>query len=134
MNDAIKKELIDFLQKVNSGVDKGVDFLQGELPEYISQLLMWHGVHSFLRFLIPFVCTLILLFIAYKGVKMKGRYFGKTDHDGDLPQLKFIVVTASTVLTAIFTMITINFFNLTWLKIWIAPKVFIVDYIASMGK
>lgn len=59
--NVLEKSLVTILDKALSGIDKGVDFLSAEIPDIIEQVLIWHGVKSFLISILCFVIIFISL-------------------------------------------------------------------------
>lgn len=126
MNEELQKALGDLLGKTNKGIDAASDFLASELPEVIQQLLLWHGIYNFIVFIgcliIPFLCYKASMSAAKKTFLLDGKdYF-------DYPHI-------------LIPMIFINFFvfifsiasiNIEWLQIWIAPKVWLLEYAAKL--
>jgi hypothetical protein len=126
--DGAVASLID---KVLAGVDTGVGFMEGQLPEYVIQLLMWHGVFNFLMcivaFVVPFVLYKVTMFLGQKDEKDEWKY---TDPDGD-PTPVFVFGFFATCIGAFTFFVSIN---VVWLQIWIAPKVWLVEYAANLIK
>ena len=117
--DGAVASLID---KVLAGVDTGVGFMEAQLPEYVTQLLMWHGVRSGVLTLIATV-----IFISWAIVSIR---LWKADKSMDEFATFGVVVLGGMCVTVASLMM----FNLAWLQIWIAPKVWLVEYAASLVK
>lgn len=86
-NDLLK-ELID---RTLEGVDSIVVFGQQEIPILIEQLLMWHGIESFLFFLIFFIlagCVLYLMVSETLENKLCGPVLSDSDRDKKIKALK----------------------------------------------
>lgn len=121
MNDELQKMISDLLSKPLSGVDKTIDFLTGEIPLYVQELLMWHGVYSFVEFVFG-LCVLILIPVSCKAVHNGVKNKGWDDES-------YLELGFGLIFLVIFSVIYIN---LTWLQIWIAPRVFLVEYAAKL--
>lgn len=159
----LDEALATLITKALEGVDTSVGFLQAELPDVVTQLLMWHGVRSGAVAVLSLILLLIPLFMfkLYKRLSIpyqkaegykysdcerysflhmtnfkfncsmdkvvgdKGWRIGATDDGGTLMILMFL----SSVAASIVGLVT---FNLTWLQIWIAPKVWLLEYAARM--
>jgi hypothetical protein len=140
----MKTETLTSLDKslstlINGATEKGaalVDFLYAQAPEVINQMLLWHGIESFVfciggLFLIvvsPFIIAKVIWF--YKNIFEKHIDKDWNEHPGFL--IPSWVFGASMFLVS-----QINgwgLINLRWLKIWIAPKVYLLEYIAQMVK
>ena len=143
MNDQLQQSLSQILDQAVSGVQAGVSLLSAELPDVIHQLLMWKMVES----LIWCIGGIIITVVAIRWfAKNSGR--GKeldTEHPVRLTKYKATlthddlgdiahwipVSIIPLVLVGVIASITIN---ITWLKIWIAPKVYLIEYAASLVK
>ena len=125
----LEQSLVDILTKTIDGVEKGTEFLMAEFPDVISQLMLWHGVKNFIFFIMS-IFFLLSPFIFYFIVnKIRKRCELEWDDEG--PYYMCLVAGLVSVIT-----IATGFFliNLTWLQIWLAPKVWLIEYAASLVK
>jgi len=145
MNEELSKALAELLNKANNGIDAAGNFLEAELPEVISQLLMWHGVYNFvIMFWTPIYITLM-----YQTVKpflnspiteeetKTNRFFDWYDY-GKEPRLSDSPVVMIRLVFLFFfgiggAAMSIKSLNLEWLQIWIAPKVWLLEYAARLA-
>jgi len=137
MNEQLQQALTAMITKTSNGIDAGVSFLSAEIPEVIHQLLIWKMVESLLAFVAGLLLIIGTIWFIYKHtrqVKVDDYHIKPTfifDDGGEIhPGL---------VLVTVVSMLTIGFgiagaCNLTWLQIWIAPKLFLVEYAASLVK
>lgn len=133
MNEELQKALGALLNKVNNGIDTAGEFLASELPDVIQQLLMWHGVKSFIVFV---VClSVILLSItmctkAFKNRSVEGHWACSDSRYGYMGFEGFLVCTLSvfSIVPALVNM------NIAWLQIWVAPKIWLIEYAAKLAK
>lgn len=116
MNDELQKALAAMLSKTTSAVEAGVGFLQAELPEVIQQLLMWHMVKSAVFF------TIALSAFMFCAWALK-RCWDNDEFDAMCFALIGAIVT-----------FTVALCNITWLQILLAPKVYLIEYAASLAK
>jgi len=127
MNETLQKALTELVEKSMEGMDSTVNFLQAEIPEVLKQLLMWHGVSNFIYFMIGIfmaICLIILdVIIIRKGIK---------DRWDD--ELWMIAAIGGTTLNVIIATISSIFINMQWLQIWIAPKVWLIEYASKLIK
>lgn len=140
MNEQLEKDLAALIQKTMEGVDTAAEVLTQEIPEVIYQLLLWHGISSLISTLVG-VVVLIALYVVLKKYGGQGefikeysygeRYKETITHDehGELDERVFFTAAAS-VMVFCFTMASIN---LAWLKILIAPKVWLLEYAAKLA-
>jgi len=146
MNEELQKALAELLSKANNGIDAAGNFLEAELPEVISQLLMWHGVYNFIiMFWAP-----IYIFIMYRAVKpflnppttkedaKKSQYYCWNDYSERVNLREAFAPIGSMIFLAVFGTVgaisTAKCLNLEWLQIWIAPKVWLLEYAANLAK
>ncbi|WP_414127377.1 hypothetical protein [Escherichia albertii] len=140
MEEQANKILIELLQKASNGIDAAVSFSQAQIPDVVHQLLIWSFVHSAL-----FQVTGLLLLIAamkLPSFARTARNNGErwTSFDGCPSDGYFIssfYYDICTVFAPIFGSIIgvlIIAFNFEWLKIWLAPKLFLIEYAASLVK
>lgn len=123
MDNELQKALAQILNKTVSAAEAGVAFLQKELPEVIQQLLVWKAVESAIYFLTALV---VLWFCLYAIRKMWA--YSKTDSGRGSEALMFFpgVATGLSVLAMIQ--------HIDWLKILIAPKLYLIEFAASLVK
>lgn len=118
----LEQTLVDILNKTTALMEQGFNFAEDQLPDIIYQLLLWYGVYNFLLFL----SVIPVLYVGYWTIKWLWTS-DKADQD--------IFSTFSTIVITFFTAILVwHLINLTWLKIWIAPKIWLIEYTASLMK
>ena len=130
MNDQLQKVLADIITRVTSGADAAIQFGKEQIPEVLKQLLIWNFTFSFL---IWFSATAIIVgYIIWMLTKFK--WWFKNQRNTTTEQ--DAAVTILTVIWGIITFIMIFVFwcNLDWLKIWVAPKLYLLEYAASLIK
>lgn len=144
MNEQLQEALVEVIEGATGGVQAGVSFLSAELPDVIHQLLLWKMVESLVMCTLGLIVLLVVINGALKhtgaGVKIDkesdtrwGNYKPTLTHDkdGDLSEPKAF---GSTGLGLIMLVIVLCTINITWLKIWLAPKVYLIEYAASLVK
>ncbi len=126
-------KLVDVTDKLNSslikmidGLEDGAAFLGAEIPEYINQLLMWNLARNAL------ICLLgvILLFSTIPYIKFIWKKTSNMDSGGG----DAIKIFAGGLGTLVLFLTGVNTVNLEWLQIWIAPKVWLVEYVVTLTK
>jgi len=135
MNKILEESLAKLIEKSISGIDAATGFLQSEVPEYITQLLTWYAVYNFLMFILGIVIFVSVVFFTkkYSGKKRDkdGKFVWTLTHDDDgivAPQ-----VIATVIVVIICFVISVESINLEWLQIWIAPKVWLIEYAAKIA-
>ncbi len=119
MNEEAQKILVDLLKKATDGIDSAVTFSQQQIPDVINQLLVWNAVSSAIT---QAICTVITIIIVTVCVKV-----WRKSYDDDAITLATFLSFAACVIT-----IPVFFCNFDWLKIWIAPKLYLIEYAASL--
>jgi hypothetical protein len=62
----LDEALATLIEKSVSGIDKASEFLVGEIPDVVYQLLLWHGVISLIQFLVGVILLPLTTLITYK--------------------------------------------------------------------
>ena len=126
---------------IKSGVNEmkdGVTFLKGEIPHVVEQMIKWYGIESFIYFIIGIVSCFVVMFCIFKIVKKSYKIIDTTKKydEGNIKHTekmnienkectKLIIYIITGIMFLIFGVCQIN---LSWLKIWIAPKVWLIEY------
>lgn len=149
MNEQANKVLAELLQKASSGIDAAVSFSQAQIPDVIHQLLVWNFIHSLIWTVIALASIpLVVWFVRIQCKKQEIGTIGREgyswekgnpryattliwDYKGEL-NLTIIPFSAVLFGWALFVFSTIA--NPTWLKIWLAPKLYLIEYAASLMK
>ena len=119
MNEKLSEALVELISLSVSGVE----FLVSEIPDVLHQLLIWEATIS----VISMVCWITLCIAIYKFNRWQIKYLIK-NKNFDEPYLVANLAQAFWILPLI------GLFDLTFLKIWIAPKVFLIEYAAQLVK
>ena len=126
MNEALQAAVTELITKTITSTETGIEFLSGQLPAYVSQLLMWHGMYSFIISMISLVILFIVWYSPHKMVSQEGKE--KFNGDALLPWQLLYLGSAMVSIPALVNA------NLVWLQIWLAPKVWLVEYAAGLVK
>lgn len=141
MEEQANKILVELLQKAVGGIDAAVSFSQAQIPDIVHQLLVWNFVQSMIATLIgiSLICASPLI------AKSILSTFGKAEiKDGSwtvdqsfdfvksmsFPAFAVLAFCAGGFIVSI--MVVVN--NMDWLKIWLAPKLYLLEYAASLIK
>lgn len=121
MNEQLQQAITKMIEKALSGLDAGAEFLAGEIPDVVMQLMLWNGVRSML------MCIFGILFIIAGAYIVKRYHKSVADScsGGAEPLMLF---------THAWPAIGLFFVNIEWLQILIAPKVWLIEYAASLVK
>ena len=125
MNEQLQTALAELIKSTL----QAKEFIVGELPEVVRQLLLWHGIQDFILF-----CIGLVLLAAYGYclrrfvIKNWSKIKEADDSEG------FLITMLSLVCVVVLSVPLMFIFPLTWLQIWIAPKVWLIEYAASLVK
>jgi hypothetical protein len=130
----LEKALTDILTKATAGVEKGIDFLNAELPKVVEQLLLWKMWESLLYCIFSVGLIIVLCFIPfaiYKNLKK----FKFLEWDFEIQIVVSTIGGTCGFIGLIFACIkAFSMFNVVWLQIWLAPKIYLIEYAASLLK
>jgi hypothetical protein len=145
MNDQLEKALVQIIEKASAGVEAGINFLSAEIPDVIYQLLTWKLVEASFYIVINLIVMAALIFLTVKfsgrGSKInpdKGDYDNHAitlthDEDGDLhPGIVGVVLVD--VIAAVITLINVLTYSLVAAQIYVAPKIFLIEYATKLAK
>lgn len=112
-------EALDIIKTTKEGVLKGIEVVQDEIPDIIQQLLLF----KLFEHLFYIVFILILTFIYLKVSKIAFK------HNKDWGEMCYVfgglLVMFPIIVVPILSIITI-------LKITIAPKIYLIEYLSSL--
>lgn len=139
MNDQLQKALADLLAKANQGIDAGASFLQAQLPDVIQQLLVWKAVQNLV--MIPFMCLAVWGLVKVLLSIHRAKEIGLWRRGSECSWEKGPQISSLAYFAAVVSMLLGSFMAwaavmnlLTVVKIWLAPKVFLIEYAASLTK
>lgn len=140
MNEQLQQSLAIILDKTINGIDASLGFMQVQLPDVIEQLLLWYAVKGIILALFGLIMIPSIVFYI---IKVKTIDFQSCTHD------TFWVahyhhssnnMNAGGALLGVFsgacsTAGFIMLFNIMdTIKIWIAPKIWLIEYAAQLTK
>lgn len=141
MNEQLESAVVKILERAISGIDSGVEFMQSELPDVIDQLLTWYLAKGVITAIIGllFIIQLVILVKIYlkkdiKGAKSDSFWVDHYDHiDNSMGMGAFLAFVFSGMLSIIGL---IMFFSSIFevVKIWVAPKIWLMEYAALLVK
>ncbi|HGN1932012.1 hypothetical protein [Providencia rettgeri] len=139
MNEQVSKALTDLLEKASNGIDSTVAFSHANLPEVIHQLLAWKMTMGIILSVVGVVliALAILMPIWAKRAKSNGAiwtyYRGDTGFDISSVMYDFSRTIFPVLILFFGAVIAIGGFSM-WLKILLAPKLYLIEYAASLIK
>jgi hypothetical protein len=138
MNTDLDIAIATLINKSLEGVDASVAFLQAEIPDYVYQLLLWYGVKNAITGIIALLITIVWIkYLLIKPINIirEGKREVKrtmfTYSDGDVKEgAAFLIFNLFA-----FVPFTIGVTDLLLaLKIYIAPKVWLLEYASALVK
>jgi len=144
MNEQMQQALIKIIEKANSGVDASINFLGDQLPDVVHQLLTWGLLSSVVS---CFVCVFVVMagaitlkktFAAIESAKDKKQtnwayYIYSSGITGSIEGGAVMSILLSIILSGISIMaFIVNMFDA--LKIVFAPKIWLIEYAATLAK
>ena len=127
MNTILEQYLAKVGEKVLTVADKGMELAAEQVPDYIQQLLMWYGIRQFIVFVVSIAFMIGVVVAAYKWVK-----WIRTDGFDEEGEFKYILYTIFWLTEAFVFVVAISNINLEWLQIWLAPKVWLIEYAGKL--
>ena len=144
MKEELQTALADLISKTLQGVDASKDFLTAEIPDVINQLMMWHGAYSFIVCFMMFLILVVLAYINIKVFRVLKYASSRPEEAKKLPSFITNYDRTRVDWVGLFPICLINLFafvpfivileNLDWLQVWIAPKVWLIEYMGRLVK
>jgi hypothetical protein len=121
--------LAKLIEQATAGIDASTSFLTAQVPDVILQLLMWNFALNLTYFVLGILTLFFCIYLwrkIYRTLEvMDGR--SSTDHED-------AIIIGGGILSAVLVLPAFIFLNITWLQIWIAPKVWLLEYGATLVK
>lgn len=139
MNEQLQVELTKIVTKINTGAGTAWDFLKDQTPDVVQQLLLWHGIKSFIAFCLSILFITVgfivtaRLFKYSKKLSAKSKERCKKSSYSYYDPTPFFAMWLVPLGVCIFVTPLAVFENLAWLQIWVAPKVWILEYIKNLA-
>ncbi|HEO1670817.1 TPA: hypothetical protein VAK86_000178 [Klebsiella aerogenes] len=140
MNEQANKILVELLQKAVNGIDAAVSFSQAQMPDIVHQLLIWNSVQSALFQMSGFLFLIGALKLPGFAKRAKKNGERWTAYDGNpndkwfVSSISYDMCTFTLPIAGTMLGIIMIVFNFDWLKIWLAPKLYLLEYAASLIK
>ena len=112
--------LLETLKNLITSATTAANFTAEQLPDVIQQLLIYKAVSSIMTQVIAAIC---LYFVGIKSIQYASK--DCTDESIAVPAFFFGVIIVSICVAIIVC-------NAAWLQIWLAPKVYLIEYAAKL--
>ena len=135
LQDTANNALVKLINLATDGVNGAIEFSKQQIPDVIHQLLVWNLVKSLLIFGIGVMLILIPIFIGLsilRAYKQKREDTLWLNYCNDLSPMAVVTIFVS--FFSLFLGIIISVNNMDWLQIWLAPKVYLIQYAATLLK
>jgi len=119
-SDKLQNAIAGLIEKTTTTLGDGVSFLSTQLPDVIRQLLYWKATESLASCITGIILLCTFIFIDYKIFKLIKKSLEQED-------LIWGWGLFGTFFRAIY-FVPLGMINFKWLQIWIAPKVFLIEY------
>lgn len=132
MNENLQTAVAQIIERSLVAVDTATTFLAAEIPDVVQQLLLWHMVKGVLY------TVLGLAFLT--AIPLYWKWWlrnAERDRDGDVKLERssdFTGAMLGAIGSVVLLVLGMILINLTWLQIWIAPKVWLIEYAAALAK
>lgn len=137
INTNLQDALSVFIDKTVEGVDASVEFLQQEIPDVIYQLILWYGVKSATTALLIILLLTVVHYGIYRGVKLASSLYAE-HHKKDAYSITVVMAGVGTLIAYpllwIETLSPLYNNLMTALQIWVAPKIWLLEYAGSFIK
>jgi len=129
MTTALQHKLIEVLNTSIKSIQDIKIFTTASLPSIVQQTLNWYKGYYLILFIISIVLIIIGIYIIYNSAtKWKKILFWDKFYDVfDSTNLVFY-----SPVIAVYTILIVLTFNLQWLQIIIAPKLWILEFISTL--
>lgn len=128
LENTANEVLVQILQGAVDATNAAVEFSKAHLPEVVEQLLMWHMIESLMFFASGFL-LLIVSGVCCAAICKSWDKICRSDLE---PFVIVLGIPLLLVMTASGLILIPN--SLDWLKILVAPKLYLLEYTASLIK
>lgn len=122
--------LSELMTKSIEAAERGSEFLGDQIPLVIEELLKWKMAESLSYNAISIACFVIIILMSRFVYKVQAPWIGRGKFS-DSRELSYIITGIAYIfpITCMFM-----FSNIEFLKIWLAPRVYLIEYSASLVK
>lgn len=141
--ETINEELVSILGGVKKAggeiykaskemIIKGVNFIQEQTPEVIHQFLVWKIIESSIPYAGWLASAIILFYVSYRASKWWNKLTDSEKRDAWRETPAPLVPWGARILGMIVVLISTATYLPDILKIYITPKVYLLEYMVSM--
>lgn len=127
-----------FMKEVLTDALKLKDFAVEQLPDVVQQFLQWRFYMHIVEATVPLLLFCICIYLCIKAWQygfevVEGRY-GTSSRLYNDEGKAIVPVVVTSVISFVMFLITLCSINIKWLQILVAPKVYLLEYAASLIK
>lgn len=122
MNEQVEQKANELLLNLIDKAQQGMEFAEAQIPDVIEQLLIWKMATS-----AAWMALSIFTFLASVALGIFLIRIARKDNDSEWASLGALVLLVGFG-------ISIALADTDWLQIWLAPKVYLLEYAASLAK
>ena len=130
MNKEILAQILPLVEKTKEGILKGIEVLQIQMPDLVSQLIAWE-----IAIRLSGMIFGILLFFSTWGIyKLSKKVYAWADGSNDIEALTMILGAGVGICTSIIGIVILFSSFCGLLKVTVAPKIFLIEYVTNLLK
>ena len=146
MNEQVEQKANELLLNMIDKAQQGMEFAEAQIPDVVEQLLVWNFTASMIGFVflsllsvasaMMFKHAFTLRSLALDAHK-NGEEWTRWHPNSDITSFQFDFMTVGVFFVsgaACAISIICALCQFEWLKIWLAPKVYLLEYAASLAK
>lgn len=128
MNEQLQEALAELIGKASSGIDASVSFLSSEIPDVIHQLLVWYAAKSAILTVLGLLLCVAWFFTEKLTLKKLN------ENKVEFFEIAMLYGLLGSFVRIIPMMAVCAMISLDWLQIWIAPKIWLIEYASQLAK
>lgn len=143
MNEQLQNQLVEILQSVSTSVGDAKEFIITELPDVVQQVLSWYTVLSIIENIIGITLFVLMVYIirnmlvkpksmSTANIVQRLSFMKENYVENGIAYSPGVLLWASTVIVMFAA--SMSKLNIVFLKILIAPKLWLIEYAATLGK
>ena len=143
MNEQLETQLVEILQAVSTSVGDAKEFIITELPDVVQQVLSWYTVLSIIENIIGIILVVLMVYIirnmvvkpksmSTANIVQRLSFMKENYNENGIDYSPGVLLWAATVIVMFAA--AMSTLNIVFLKILIAPKLWLIEYAATLGK
>ena len=132
MNEQLQEALALLIGKTTNGIEAGAEFLTNEIPDVVQQLLLWYGVQSAIVAVLGVILLYLSIFFLNKMILPKDKDNSVLHDSYGFSELGIATTIASVL--GLFIGFPMSMQILETIQIYIAPKIWLIEYVANLAK